>query len=97
MQRAPTGHQDSVTCTEFSHDGRYLATGDMGGGVRVWGVEDRQPVCAFDTSDLEVGSSFFIMCYLFHVYTSRVHDKTGTVPVLSCTLDVHACHSIQMT
>lgn len=48
------GHSDSVTCTGFSHDGKYLATGDMAGGVRVWSVEDRQPVCAFESSDLEV-------------------------------------------
>ena len=50
----PTGHRDSVTCTGFSHDGKYVATGDMSGGVRVWSVEERQPVCAFDTSDIEV-------------------------------------------
>ena len=50
------GHKDSVTCTGFSGDGKYLATGDMGGRVRVWGVEDRQPVCSFEASDLEVST-----------------------------------------
>ena len=49
-----TGHQDSVTCIGFSHDGKYVATGDMGGGVRVWSVGERQPVCVFDTTDIEV-------------------------------------------
>ena len=48
------GHKDSVTCTGFSHDGKYVATGDMGGGVRVWSVEERQPVCVFESSDIEV-------------------------------------------
>lgn len=49
-----TGHQDSVTCTGFSHDGKYVATGDMGGGVRVWSVGERQPACVFETTDIEV-------------------------------------------
>ena len=49
-------HKDSVTCTGFSHDGKYVVTGDMGGGVRVWGVEERQPVCTFEASDIEVYS-----------------------------------------
>jgi WD40 repeat protein len=47
------GHKDSVTCTGFSHDGKYAATGDMGGGVRVWSVEERQPVCVLESSDIE--------------------------------------------
>ena len=43
-----------MICTGFSHDGKYVVTGDMGGGVRVWGVEERQPVCTFEASDIEV-------------------------------------------
>lgn len=51
-----TDHKDSVTCTEFSHDGKYLATADMGGLVQVWSVSNWQLVCTFETSDLEVGN-----------------------------------------
>ena len=56
------GHKDSVTCTGFSHDGKYAATGDMGGGVRVWSVEERQPVCVLESSDIEVHTQhrFFV-------------------------------------
>ena len=43
-----------MTCTGFSHDGRYVATGDMGGGVKVWDVEERQHVCVFEATDIEV-------------------------------------------
>lgn len=43
-----------MTCTGFSHDGKYIATGDMGGGVRVWSVGERQPVCVLETTDIEV-------------------------------------------
>lgn len=50
-----TGHKDSVTCTGFSSDGKYAATADMGGGVRVWRVEGGELVCSFETSDIEVG------------------------------------------
>ncbi len=49
------GHRDSVTCTGFSHDGKYLATADMGGLVQVWSVSNWQVVCTFETSDIEVG------------------------------------------
>ena len=43
-----------MTCTGFSYDGKYVATGDMSGGVRVWKVAERQPVCVFESSDIEV-------------------------------------------
>lgn len=54
MSVCTADHQDSVTCTGFSHDGRYVATGDMGGGVKVWDVEERQHVCVFEATDIEV-------------------------------------------
>ncbi len=49
-----SGHKDSVSCTGFSADGRYVATGDMGGLVQVWGVADGEKVWSFETGDLEV-------------------------------------------
>ena len=55
--------------------------------MRVWGVEDRQPVCAFDTCDLEVGSSFFILCCLFHVCTCTC----TCMSLYSNDLSVHNC------
>ena len=49
-----TGHKDSVTCTGFSHDGKYVATADMGGLVQVWTFSTGKLACSFETSDLEV-------------------------------------------
>lgn len=47
------GHKDSVICTEFSHDAKFVATGDMSGIIKVWDVETCQEVWSFETSDLE--------------------------------------------
>ena len=49
-----TGHKDSVTCTGFSRDGHFLATGDMSGVVRVWNTETGLEVWGFECGDLEV-------------------------------------------
>ena len=49
-----SGHTDSVTCTGFSHDGKYLATADMGGGVQVWEVSTGERAWAAETGDIEV-------------------------------------------
>uniref|UniRef100_A0A1B6KAD8 Angio-associated migratory cell protein n=1 Tax=Graphocephala atropunctata TaxID=36148 RepID=A0A1B6KAD8_9HEMI len=38
------GHKDSVTMAGFSHDGKYLATGDMTGYIQVWKVATRNCV-----------------------------------------------------
>lgn len=47
------GHGDSVTGAAFNHDSTLVATADMAGAVRVWGVGDRQKVWDFETgSDL---------------------------------------------
>lgn len=47
------GHGDSVTGAAFSHDSTLVATADMAGAVRIWGVGDGQKVWDFDTgSDL---------------------------------------------
>jgi len=48
------GHKDSVTCTGFSHDGKYVATADMAGLVQVWKVTNGQCVWTYECTDLEV-------------------------------------------
>ena len=50
------GHEDSVTETCFSHDGKFVATGDMKGVVKVWNVDTKKEKCAFKVEDLEVSS-----------------------------------------
>ncbi|XP_028393460.1 angio-associated migratory cell protein-like isoform X2 [Dendronephthya gigantea] len=47
------GHKDSVTCSVFSHDSNYVATGDMSGVIKVWSVKSGVEVWSFETSDLE--------------------------------------------
>ena len=50
------GHKDSVTCTGFSHDGKYVATADMSGLVQVWKVISGECIWTYECSaDLEVG------------------------------------------
>ncbi|XP_077997578.1 angio-associated migratory cell protein-like [Glandiceps talaboti] len=48
-----TGHKDSVTCVGFSHDSSMVATGDMGGVIKVWNIASRQEIWSFECSDLE--------------------------------------------
>ena len=48
------GHKDSVTCTAFSHDSKFVATGDMSGLILVWDVATKKQVWNFETTDLEV-------------------------------------------
>lgn len=47
------GHKDSVTCTAFSHDSKFVATGDMSGLILVWDVATKKQVWNFETTDLE--------------------------------------------
>ena len=59
------GHKESVTCTSFSCNGAYLATGDMGGLIQVWKTENQQCINKFDVDELEVSKynvsrSFYI-------------------------------------
>lgn len=49
-----TGHKDSVTCAIFSHDSSLVATGDMGGLIKVWKLESREEIWSFEVGDLEV-------------------------------------------
>lgn len=51
---ASTGHKDSVTCATFSHDSSLVATGDMGGLIKVWKVESKEEIWSFEVGDLEV-------------------------------------------
>ncbi|RXG60627.1 Angio-associated migratory cell protein [Armadillidium vulgare] len=46
------GHKDSVTNLSFSHNGMYLATGDMSGYIAVWKVQTFGKVWEFETDDL---------------------------------------------
>lgn len=46
-------HKDSVTCTAFSHDSKFVATGDMSGLIIVWDVATKKQVWNFETTDLE--------------------------------------------
>ena len=54
------GHKDSVTCTAFSHDGKFVATGDMSGFIIVWDVSTKKEIWSFEATDLEVRG---IWCY----------------------------------
>ena len=42
------GHKDSVTCTGFSHDGRYIATADMSGLVQVWKMTSGECIWTYE-------------------------------------------------
>ncbi|XP_012674359.1 angio-associated migratory cell protein [Clupea harengus] len=48
-----TGHKDSVTCATFSHDSKLVASGDMGGLIKVWKVESKEEIWSFEVGDLE--------------------------------------------
>lgn len=49
-----------MTCTAFSHDGKFVATGDMSGFIIVWDVATKKEVWSFEATDLEVRG---IWCY----------------------------------
>ncbi|KAH0621253.1 hypothetical protein JD844_022344 [Phrynosoma platyrhinos] len=48
-----SGHKDSVTCTGFSHDSTFVATGDMSGLIKVWKVDTKEEIWSFEVGDLE--------------------------------------------
>ncbi|KAK5891293.1 hypothetical protein CgunFtcFv8_018564 [Champsocephalus gunnari] len=48
-----TGHKDSVTCAVFSHDSSMVASGDMGGLIKVWNIETKEEIWSFEVADLE--------------------------------------------
>lgn len=52
LQFTCNGHKDSVTCMEFSHDGTFLATGDMSGYIQVWKISTASKIWEFETGDL---------------------------------------------
>ncbi|XP_046426327.1 angio-associated migratory cell protein isoform X1 [Neodiprion fabricii] len=47
-----TGHSDSVTFTEFNHDGFYLATADMNGIIQVWKMSNRILIWDYNMGDM---------------------------------------------
>jgi ribosome assembly protein SQT1 len=48
-----SGHKDSVACTAFSSDGNLVASADMSGCIKVWGVDGGQCVWSFQSEDIE--------------------------------------------
>lgn len=43
-----TGHKDSVIFTGFNYNDTYLATGDMGGTIKLWQLSDK--TCVWETA-----------------------------------------------
>lgn len=64
-----------MICTEFSHDGKYVATADMGGLVQVWLTSSGEKVWSFETGDIEV--DYTRSC------TSSMH-----IPLYDCSIVV---------
>lgn len=48
-----TGHKDSVTEVAFSHDGQYVATGDMSGLIQTWSMKESKLIWCYEGDDLE--------------------------------------------
>ena len=54
------GHKDSVSNVAFSHDGSYLATGDLSGFLQVWQLTVGRVIWSGEAdSDLEVQCCFW--------------------------------------
>ena len=47
------GHKDSVIFTDFSHDGKYIATADMSGVIQVWKASSGVNIWLYECSDIE--------------------------------------------
>ena len=61
-----------MTCTEFSHDGKYVATADMGGLLQVWMVPAGKRVWSFETGDIEV-------CDMWKLYVMSKKHKMCSI------------------
>lgn len=48
-----TGHKDSVICSSFSSDSKYVMTADMGGTVIVFSTSDGKSIWEYECSDIE--------------------------------------------
>lgn len=81
-----TGHKDSVTCATFCHDSSLVATGDMGGLIKVWKVESKEEIWSFEVGDLEVklclvGASLrtwrnWVVCLFFLAVAGGIYEGT---------------------
>jgi len=92
-------HQDSVTCALFSHDGTFLATGDMGGLIQVWKMATKSLVWSFEMGDLNVCQYIQVTSYPMNHDTQLHHflcsGSSGIRHLMSCLLGLspakHGC------
>ena len=70
------GHKDSVTCTGFSYDRKYVATADMSGIVQVWKVATGECIWTYECTDLEVWMNRFIS---YHYVTLDTNFLVATM------------------
>jgi WD40 repeat protein len=49
--RKLAGHTEALECLAFSKDGKYLASGDWQGVVKVWDTESWLQFASLETSD----------------------------------------------
>ncbi|ESO06117.1 hypothetical protein HELRODRAFT_64166, partial [Helobdella robusta] len=47
------GHTESVVCVAFSHDSKYLATGDLNGMVKAWEMKTGKEVWFFEVAEVQ--------------------------------------------
>ena len=90
-------HKDSVTCTGFSHDGKYVAMADMGGLVQVWLTSSGEKVWSFETGDIEVSTDIGTLCSLVpRLSPSTFFTHTIYLYVKLCTLYMCVNKSVRM-
>ena len=58
VQALQTGHAAPITTAVFSHDGRYLATGDQVGHIAVWDTKNLRQVRSF-SPEKAIGKDIF--------------------------------------
>ncbi|XP_072762785.1 angio-associated migratory cell protein [Anoplolepis gracilipes] len=69
-----TGHKDSVIFTGFNYNDTYLATGDMGGTIKLWQISNK--ACVWETTVGEITSMKWHLCanvLLVCLDTGEVH------------------------
>ena len=70
-----SGHKDSVTCATFSHDSKLVASGDMGGLIKVWKVESKEEIWSFEVGDLEVSDSIHRLQLASFTFSLKVYVR----------------------